>query len=93
MEQGTRDLQTIAARLAREYPQTDEGWSLVTLPLQDALVEPVRKTLITLLGAAGCVLLIGVANLANLLFVRFLARRHELCSAHRTRRDAGPAFF
>ncbi|MGH7656138.1 MAG: ADOP family duplicated permease [Gemmatimonadaceae bacterium] len=77
-EQGTRDLQTIAARLAREYPQTDEGWSVVTLPLQDALVEPVRKTLITLLAAAGCVLLIGIANLANLLLVRFLGRRHEL---------------
>lgn len=77
-EQGTRDLQTIAARLAREYPQTDEGWSLLTLPLQGALVEKVGSSLITLLAAAGCVLLIGVANLANLLFVRFLGRRHEI---------------
>jgi len=45
--------------------------------LQDWAVRDVRMALWILLGAAGCVLLIGCANLANLLLVRGLGRRHE----------------
>lgn len=75
---GQRDLQTIAARLAVAYPKTNAGWSVQAVPLVDQLVGPVRPALITLLAAAGCVLLIGAANLANLFLVRCLARQREM---------------
>ncbi len=77
-EEAQRELQTIAARLAQTYPQTNENWSAEAVPLLDELVGPIRPALVTLLSAAGCVLLIGVANLANLFLVRCLGREREL---------------
>jgi predicted permease len=77
-DEGRRDLETITGRLARAYPQTNRGWSIVTVPLVDFFVGTVRPALIMLLCAAACVLLIGAANLANLFLVRCLAREREL---------------
>ena len=77
-ESGLADLKTIAGRLAVTYPRTNEGWSVVASSLVDRVVGNVRPALITLLAAAACVLLIGVANLANLFLVRSLARQREL---------------
>jgi putative ABC transport system permease protein len=73
-----QDLRSIAARLAQAYPKTNEGWSVTTVPLIDHLVGQVRPALLVLLAAAGCVLLIGAANLANLFLVRCLAREREV---------------
>jgi len=73
-----RELETIARRLAQAYPSTNEHWSVVTAPLLDQLLGPVRPALVMLLSAAACVLLIGAANLANLFLVRGLAREREL---------------
>jgi putative ABC transport system permease protein len=73
-----RDLETIARRLAQAYPGTNQHWSVVTAPLLDQVLGPVRPALIMLLSAAGCVLLIGAANLANLFLVRGLARAREM---------------
>lgn len=75
---GLRELDAIAGRLARAYPQTNEDWSIGTIPLLDQLIGPVRPALLMLLSAAGCVLLVGAANLANLFLVRCLARQPEL---------------
>jgi putative ABC transport system permease protein len=77
-EQAQQELRVIAARLALAYPATNEGATIKTEPLLDTLVGEVRPALITLLAAAGCVLLIGAANLANLFLVRYLAREREL---------------
>jgi len=77
-ERAQGELQTIAQRLAQAYPQTNENWSVATIPLLDHLVGPVRPALIMLLSAAACVLLIGAANLANLFLVRCLVRQREM---------------
>jgi predicted permease len=73
-----REMETIAARLAQTYPHTNQNWSVSVIPILDQVVGPVRPALIMLLAAAACVLLIGVANLANLFLVRGLARQREL---------------
>lgn len=65
VEAGQRDLASTADREAVAFRKTNDGWSITTIPLIDQLVGRVRPALVMLLAAAGCVLLIGAANLAN----------------------------
>ena len=55
----------------------DYGRDADVVPLADALVGPVRRPLLVLLGAAACIVLIAVANVGNLLLVRAADRRRE----------------
>jgi len=72
------EMATIAARLAKEYPNQNEGVGGTAIGLREALVGDTRKALLVLLGAVGLVLLVACVNVANLLLARISVREGEL---------------
>jgi putative ABC transport system permease protein len=76
--QATTALQTVADRLAAEFPQTEKDATLLATPLHERIVGDIRPTLMTLFGAVVVVLLVACANVANLLLVRGQARGREV---------------
>src|SRR4029453_769216 len=54
--QATTDLETIAGRLAQQYPESNKGWSVRVRSFYDWLIpESTRRSLLVLLGAVGIV--------------------------------------
>ena len=76
--QAQADVDTIGARLAQQYPNTNNNKSVRIEPTLKALVGDVRPALLIMLGAVACVLLIACANVANLLLARAMTRHKEM---------------
>lgn len=79
LERAQGELDLVGARLAERHPDTNRGWGMRAMSFRDSVVDRgLRVTAFTLLAAVAAVLLIGCANLANLVLARGVAREREL---------------
>ncbi len=78
LEQARGEMTVIAGRLAKQFPETNEGWGVHLLSMLDYSFQYVRSPTLGLLGAVGFLLLIGCVNVANLLLARGATRQREL---------------
>ncbi len=78
LPQAEQDLLAIGASLARQYPLTNQTRSLHVARLRDRTLGFVQTGLLLLQAAAVLFMLIGCANVANLLLARAFARHREI---------------
>src|SRR5580692_5333289 len=78
VESARAELESLAAGVAAEHPDTNRGRSAGLDPLAEQMTGARREPLLLLLGAASLLLLIACANVSGLMLARWLARAHEV---------------
>jgi macrolide transport system ATP-binding/permease protein len=72
------EMKTIAARLEKQYPDTNRNRGANVISLTEMIVGDIRPILLVLLSGAGLLLLIASVNVASLLLVRTENRKREI---------------
>src|SRR5436190_2118642 len=79
MAQAQAEMNTIAGKLAADYPDTNKDVSARVMTFNDRENGgPIKLIFLSLMGAVGFVLLIACANVANLLLARSAIRAREM---------------
>jgi len=76
--QARADMGMISAAIERAYPSLNRGEGAMVVPLQEDMVGGTRETLAAFSVAVVFVLLIGCANVANLLLSQAVRRQKEI---------------
>ena len=72
------DLDTVQARLARQFPKTDKDITTGIQPLKESIVSGSSRSLWILFGSVTLLLLIACTNIAALLLSRITERTREI---------------
>jgi putative ABC transport system permease protein len=78
LEQARAEMDVIGRRIADAYPGSNKGWGVAVDRLADVLIgSDLHAAVKVLFAATAFVLLIGCANLANLVLARNVSRENE----------------
>jgi predicted permease len=78
LEQARKEIETIAERLRRLYPETNRDIGVELTPMRRRLVGDLRPVILLVFAAVALLLLIACANVSNLLLAHSAGRRREL---------------
>jgi putative ABC transport system permease protein len=78
VEDAQADMDVVASRLEEAYPDDHEDRIALVTPARDVYLGTTRTLMLVVLGAAGLLLVITAANVANLILVKGTAREGEL---------------
>jgi predicted permease len=79
LSQARSEIETIVAKLAHDYPETNKDFRADVMTFDQRVAPPqLRLIFLSLMGAVGFVLLIAIANVANLLLGRAAGRSREI---------------
>jgi putative ABC transport system permease protein len=87
--QAQAELESVAERLARQYPRTNSGHTAQIVSLRDHLAGELRESIGLVTGAVAILLLIAMANTANLLMSRASTRAREIAMRSAVGADGG----
>jgi putative ABC transport system permease protein len=78
VEDAQADMEVVASRLEEAYPDEHQDRIALVTPARDVYLGTTRTLMLVILGAAGLLLVITAANVANLILVKGTAREGEL---------------
>jgi predicted permease len=79
LAQARSEIETIVAKLAKDYPDTNKDFRTDMMTFDQRVAPPqLRLIFLSLMGAVAFVLLIAIANVANLLLGRATGRSREI---------------
>lgn len=78
LAQAQTETSAIASRLGQQYPDIDGGHTMPVVPLRELTEGVTNHFVLTLVGAAGFVLLLACTNVASLQLARATSRQKEI---------------